>query len=92
MNEGIQRRARRLGRHAAAAALAGALTDETPTGRPQFHAKKEVPGPDLHEPWFRTVESYDNDGRLFEQIVIEKIAPASFDEAAFDPKNPAYAF
>lgn len=49
-------------------------------------------GLDLHEPWFRTVESYDNDGRPFERIVIEKIAPASFDEAAFDPKNPAYAF
>lgn len=48
-------------------------------------------GLDLHEPWFRIVESYDNDGRLFERIVIEKIAPASFAEAAFDPKNPAYA-
>ncbi|WP_431822167.1 DUF1571 domain-containing protein [Burkholderia sp. F1] len=69
-----------------------ALTYETPTGRPQFYAKKEVLGLDLHEPWFRTVESYDNDGRLFERIVIEKIAPMSFDEAAFDPKNPAYAF
>ncbi|WP_269768219.1 DUF1571 domain-containing protein [Burkholderia ubonensis] len=63
-----------------------------PSRRPRFHAKKEVLGLDLHAPWFRTVESYDNDGRPFERIVIEKIAPASFDAAAFDPKNPAYAF
>ncbi|MBN3821330.1 DUF1571 domain-containing protein, partial [Paraburkholderia sp. Se-20369] len=69
-----------------------ALTYETPTGRPQFYAKKEILGLDLREPYFRTVESYDNDGRVFERIVIEKIAPASFDDAAFDPKNPDYAF
>lgn len=68
-----------------------APTCETPTGRPRCYAKKEVLGLDLHEPWFRTVESYDNDGRLFERIVIEKIAPASFDKAAFNPKIPAYA-
>lgn len=69
-----------------------ALTYETPTGRPQFYAKKEILGLDLREPYFRTVESYDNDGRVFERIVIEKIAPVSFDDAAFDPKNPDYAF
>ncbi|MBR8059257.1 DUF1571 domain-containing protein [Burkholderia dolosa] len=69
-----------------------ALTYETPTGRPQFYAKKEVLGLDLHAPYFRTVESYDNDGQLFERIVIEKIAPVAFDDAAFDPKNPDYAF
>ena len=69
-----------------------ALTYETPTGRPQFYAKKETLGLDLHAPYFRTVESYDNDGRIFERIVIEKIAPATLDESAFDPKNPDYAF
>lgn len=69
-----------------------ALTYETPTGRPQFYAKKEVLGLDLHAPYFRTVESYDNDGRIFERIVIEKIAPATLDDTAFDPKNPDYAF
>jgi len=69
-----------------------ALTYETPTGRPQFYAKKETLGLDLHAPYFRTVESYDNDGRIFERIVIEKIAPAPLDESAFDPKNPDYAF
>ncbi|AFJ85736.1 MULTISPECIES: DUF1571 domain-containing protein [Burkholderia] len=69
-----------------------ALTYETPTGRPQFYAKKEVLGLDLHAPYFRTVESYDNDGRIFERIVIETIAPATLDASAFDPKNPDYAF
>lgn len=69
-----------------------ALTYETPTGRPQFYAKKEVLGLDLHAPYFRTVESYDNDGKIFERIVIEKIAPTTLDDTAFDPKNPDYAF
>jgi hypothetical protein len=69
-----------------------ALTYETPTSRPQFYAKKETLGLDLHQPYFRTVESYDNDGRIFERIVIEKIAPKTFDDTAFDPKNPDYAF
>jgi hypothetical protein len=69
-----------------------ALTYETPTGRPQFYAKKETLGLDLRQPYFRTVESYDNDGRIFERIVFEKIAPKPFDDATFDPKNPEYKF
>lgn len=69
-----------------------ALAFETPTGQPQFHAKKEILGLDLNEPYFRTVESYDSDGRIFERIVIEKIAPTGFDDAAFNAKNAAYAF
>ncbi|AJY43794.1 DUF1571 domain-containing protein [Burkholderia humptydooensis] len=69
-----------------------ALTYETPGGRPQFYAKKETLGLDLRQPYFRTVESYDNDGRLFEKVVFEKITPKSLDETAFDPKNPDYTF
>jgi hypothetical protein len=69
-----------------------ALTYETPTGRPQFYAKKETLGLDLRQPYFRSVESYDNDGRIFERIVFEKITPKSFDDATFDPKNPDYKF
>lgn len=64
------------------------LTYETPTGRPQFYAKKEVLGLDLHAPYFRTVESYDNDGKVFERIVIEKITPVALDDTTFDPKTP----
>lgn len=69
-----------------------ALTYETPTGRPQFYAKKEILGLDLRHPYFRTVESYGNDGRIFERIVFEKITPEPFDDSAFDPKNPDYKF
>ncbi|AOJ02053.1 hypothetical protein WS70_09655 [Burkholderia mayonis] len=69
-----------------------AFTYETPGGRPQFYAKKETLGLDLRQPYFRTVESFDNDGRVFERIVFEKVAPKSFDETAFDPKNPDYKF
>jgi hypothetical protein len=69
-----------------------AFTWETPTGRPAFYAKKEVLGLDLRHPWFRTIESYDNDGRIFERIVFEHISPKTFDDLTFDPKNPEYRF
>ncbi len=69
-----------------------AFTWDTPTGKPAFYAKKETLGLDLRHPWFRTVESYDNDGRIFEKIVFESITPKTFDDATFDPKNPAYKF
>ncbi|CAB3807253.1 hypothetical protein LMG28614_06562 [Paraburkholderia ultramafica] len=69
-----------------------AFTFETPIGQPQFYAKKETLGLDLRHPYFRTVESYDNDGELFEKIVFETITPQTFDDSAFDPKNKAYKF
>jgi len=69
-----------------------AFTFETPTGQPQFYAKKETLGLDLRHPYFRTVESYDNDGRIFERIVFESITPKTFDDSTFDPKNKAYKF
>ncbi|WP_186187758.1 DUF1571 domain-containing protein [Burkholderia gladioli] len=69
-----------------------AFTYETPTGQPEYYAKKETLGLDLRHPWFRTAESYDNDGRLFEQVVFETITPRDFDDSAFDPANPAYRF
>ncbi|PQV47630.1 DUF1571 domain-containing protein [Paraburkholderia sp. BL21I4N1] len=69
-----------------------AFTFETPTGQPQFYAKKETLGLDLRHPYFRTVESYNNDGKLFEKIVFETITPKTFDDSTFDPKNKAYKF
>jgi hypothetical protein len=69
-----------------------AFTFETPTGQPQFYARKETLGLDLRHPYFRTVESYDNEGKLFERIVFETITPKTFDDATFDPKNKAYKF
>ncbi|REG57656.1 uncharacterized protein DUF1571 [Paraburkholderia sp. BL6669N2] len=69
-----------------------AFTFETPTGQPQFYAKKETLGLDLRHPYFRTVESYDNDGKIFEKVVFETITPKTFDDSTFDPKNKAYSF
>ncbi|MFL9988314.1 DUF1571 domain-containing protein [Paraburkholderia sediminicola] len=69
-----------------------AFTFETPNGQPQFYAKKETLGLDLRHPYFRTVESYDNDGKIFEKIVFESITPKTLDDATFDPKNKAYKF
>lgn len=69
-----------------------AFTFETPAGQPQFYAKKETLGLDLRHPYFRSVESYDNDGNIFERIVFETITPKTFDDSTFDPKNKAYRF
>jgi hypothetical protein len=69
-----------------------AFTYETSTGMPEFYAKKETLGLDLRHPYFRTVESYDNDGRIFERIVFQTITPKTFDDETFNPKNPAYRF
>ncbi|SAL67033.1 PF07608 family protein [Caballeronia cordobensis] len=69
-----------------------ALTYETPEGQPEFYAKKEVLGLDLERPVFRTLESYDNDGNIFESVVFERIEPKHFDDLTFDPKNPDYRF
>jgi uncharacterized protein YjiS (DUF1127 family) len=68
------------------------FTYETSVGQPQFYAKKETLGLDLRHPYFRTVASYGNDGKIFEKIVFETITPKTFDDATFDPKNPAYKF
>ncbi|TXC86464.1 DUF1571 domain-containing protein [Paraburkholderia azotifigens] len=69
-----------------------AFTYEAPTGQPEYYAKKEVLGLDLRHPYFRTAESYGNDGRIFERIVFLTIEPKTFDDMAFDPKNPEYKF
>ncbi|SDR13370.1 DUF1571 domain-containing protein [Paraburkholderia tuberum] len=69
-----------------------AFTFETPVGQPQFYAKKETLGLDLRHPFFRSVQSYDNDGKIFEQIVFESITPRTFDDSTFDPKNKDYKF
>ncbi|WP_256982623.1 DUF1571 domain-containing protein [Caballeronia sordidicola] len=68
------------------------FTYETPSGQPAFYAKKEILGLDLRRPYFRTAESFDNDGKIFESIVFQNIAPKTFDDAAFNPRNPAYNF
>jgi Protein of unknown function (DUF1571) len=69
-----------------------AFTYVTPSGQPEFYAKTEVLGLDLRRPYFRTAESFDNNGKIFESVVFETITPRAFDAAAFDPKNPEYKF
>jgi hypothetical protein len=69
-----------------------ALTFEAPPDGPEFYAKKETLGLDLQHPYFRTVESYGDDGRIFERIVFEHITPKTLPDDTFDPKNPAYHF
>jgi hypothetical protein len=69
-----------------------AFTYETPTGQPEYYAKKEVLGMDLRHPYFRFAESYGNDGEIFERIVFLTITPKPFDDIVFDPKNPDYRF
>ncbi|TKC81660.1 DUF1571 domain-containing protein [Trinickia terrae] len=69
-----------------------AFTFEAPAGRPEFYAKKETLGLDLRHPYFRSVESYDNDGRIFERIVFDSITPKALPDETFNPKNPAYKF
>jgi hypothetical protein len=68
------------------------FTYDTPGGQPEFYAKKEVLGLDLSRPLFRSVQSFDNDGNIFESVVFERIEDKTFDELTFDPKNPAYRF
>lgn len=67
------------------------FTWESP-GRPTYYAKRERLGIDLRHPWFRIVESFDNDGQLFERICYRDVVERQFDDATFDPKNPDYRF
>jgi hypothetical protein len=69
-----------------------AFTYETPTGQPAFYAKKEILGLDLKLPLLRSVESFDNDGNIFESVVFDRIEEKPFDDLTFDPKNPDYRF
>lgn len=69
-----------------------AFTYIAPEGQPAFYAKREVLGLDLEQPLFRTVESFDNDGDIFESIVFERVVQKPFDDLTFDPENPDYRF
>jgi len=69
-----------------------AFTWESPTGQPQFYAKKVRLGLDLRQPFFRTSESWDNNGEVFEKFTFTNVTPKHFDNSAFDPKNPQYRF
>ncbi len=69
-----------------------AFTWETPTGQPDYYAKKTRLGLNLRHPYFSTSESWDNDGVQFEKFTFLNVKPEHFDALAFDPKNPDYKF
>ncbi|WP_162175024.1 DUF1571 domain-containing protein [Paraburkholderia mimosarum] len=68
------------------------FTWQAPPGAQGLPASRETLGLDLRHPWFRTVQSYDGEGRLVEDIVIERIEPQTFDALTFDARNPDYRF
>ncbi|WP_328698925.1 DUF1571 domain-containing protein [Burkholderia sp. 8Y] len=69
-----------------------ALTYVAPAGQPDFYAKREVLDLDLEQPLFRAVESFDNEGKIFESVTFEHIEPKPFDDLTFDPQNADYRF
>jgi hypothetical protein len=69
-----------------------AFTWDAPPGASGLPASRETLGLDLRHPWFRTVQSYDSEGRLVEDVVIESIEPKDFDALTFDAHNPDYRF
>lgn len=69
-----------------------AFTYETPPGQTKFYARREVLGLDLRHPYFRTAESYGDDGKIFESLVFQTITPKVFDDGTFSMKNPDYKF
>lgn len=68
------------------------FTYAAPAGTAGLYASRETLGLDLRHPWFRVARSYDSDGRLFEDVVFERVEPKTFDALTFDPKNPDYRF
>ena len=69
-----------------------ALTWLAPAGMKGLYAHKSRIYVDLKQPWIRQTESWDEAGEMIERISFDKITPAAFTDADFDPKNPAYAF
>jgi len=69
-----------------------AFTWETPTGQPDYYAKKSRLGLNLSHPYFSTSDSWDNNGTLFEKFTFLNVKPEHFDALTFDPKNPDYKF
>ncbi len=65
-----------------------AFTYETPTGQLAFYEKKEIFGLDLERTRFRAVESFDNDGEIFESVVFEHIEQKPSTTSPSIPKTP----
>jgi hypothetical protein len=59
---------------------------------PKHYAYRTKVYLELAHPMVRGIEAWDDHGTLIERIFLERIVPANFKEADFDPGNKAYAF
>lgn len=69
-----------------------ALTWVTPAGMTGAYAAKSKVYVNLQQPWVRMIESWNERGEMIERISFDKVVPATFTDADFDPKNSNYAF
>lgn len=63
-----------------------------PSGPPAHYAARTRICLNLRQPWVLQVESWDAGGDILERILFDKIVPATFTDADFDPGNAAYRF
>lgn len=69
-----------------------ALTWVTPPGMTGSYAAKSKVYVGLAQPWVRMIESWDEHGEMKERISFDKVVPATFTDADFDPENSSYGF
>lgn len=58
----------------------------------QHYAHKTRVFLELNQPMVKGIEAWNEEGAQIERIIIDKIVPAKFQDADFDPSNKAYAF
>ncbi len=69
-----------------------ALTWVTPASMTGAYAARSKVYVNLQQPWIRMIESWNERGEMIERISFDKVVPATFTDADFDPKNSNYAF
>lgn len=68
------------------------VTWERPGGRPAYYGKKVRLGFDLRKVYVRTIETWDDDGKLRERMIIDNALARSLADNEFRPSNPEYKF
>lgn len=69
-----------------------ALTWITPPSVTKAYSRKARIHVDIKQPMIRQIETWDDRGDMIERIAFDRVVPARFTDADFDPKNPDYAF
>jgi hypothetical protein len=69
-----------------------ALTWITPPSVTKAYSRKARIHVDIKQPMIRQVETWDDRGDMIERIAFDRVVPARFTAADFDPKNPDYGF